>query len=72
MTTAELNVHKPTIVNTHPLEMAAIHGAPAMAATHESIFLQKLFTATPDELLLGMNSVNIVVVMAKISMLPTP
>lgn len=36
------------------------------------MFRMKLFTATPEEARLGMNSVRIVVDMAKISMLPIP
>lgn len=47
-------------------------GSAAIAPTQEKMFRTKLLTATPEEARRGMNSVSIVVDMAKISMLPIP
>lgn len=52
--------------------MASIIGAVTKEPTQEKIFLMKLFSATPEEAFLGMNSVNIVVAMLKISIDPMP
>ena len=60
------------MVNSHPLPMAEISGPATMAPTQEQMLRTKLFTATPDEARRGMNSVNIVVAAAKMSMLPMP
>ena len=72
MTEALDNVQSPRMVNNHPLPMAAIRGAPTMAPAHDKMFRHRLFKATPEEDRRGMNSVSIVVDMAKISIDPTP
>jgi hypothetical protein len=72
MTTAELKVHIPRIVKSQPLPIADMIGAPTTAPTHDKIFLQRLFNATPELDRRGINSVNIVVDMAKMSIEPTP
>ncbi len=72
MTAALDSVQIPRIVNSQPLPIADMIGAPTTAPTQERMFRQKLFKATPDDDLRGMNSVNIVVDMANISIDPTP
>jgi len=72
MTDALLNVQSPSIVKSHPLPMAPINGAPTIVPIQDRMFRQKLFTATPELDFCGMNSVSMVVDMAKISMLPIP
>lgn len=72
ITNAEDTAHIPTIVKTQPFPMAAIQGAPTIAAAHEKILRQRLFSAMPPLERRGMNSVNIVVVIAKINILPMP
>ena len=47
-------------------------GAVTKEPTQEKMFRMKLFSATPEEAFLGINSVNIVVAMLKISMDPIP
>lgn len=66
------NAQSPKIVNSQPLPIDTISGAPTMLPTHEKIFRIKLFNATPDDDLRGINSVSIVVDMAKISIDPAP
>jgi hypothetical protein len=72
MTVALDSVQIPRMVNSQPLPIAAMIGAPTMAPTQERIFRQKLFKATPDDDFRGMNSVNMVVDMANISIDPSP
>ena len=72
ITDALESVQSPRKVNNQPLPTAAINGAPAMAPTHDRMFRQKLFNATPEDDRRGMNSVSIVVAMAKMIMLPRP
>jgi hypothetical protein len=62
----------PKPVKSHPFPIASMSGCATTPPTQEKIFLTKLFTATPEEARLGMNSVSMVVAMAKMSMLPTP
>ena len=62
----------PKPVNNHPLPIASISGLATIPPTQLKMFLMKLFTATPELLLLGMNSVNIVVDTLKITMEPSP
>lgn len=71
-TAHELSVHIPRIVNSQPLPILAIKGAPMMPPMQEKMLRMKLLMATPEEERPGMNSVSMVVAMAKISMLPTP
>lgn len=52
--------------------MALMIGAVTNEPTQEKMFRIKLFSATPSEDFLGMNSVNIVVTMLKMSMDPMP
>src|SRR5271170_7306483 len=66
------NAQTPKIVNSQPLPIAFMTGAAIMAPTQENMFLTKLLTATPLDDCLGMNSVSIVVAMAKISIDPIP
>jgi hypothetical protein len=66
------NAQTPKIVNSQPLPTAFMTGAATMAPTQENMFLTKLLTATPLDDCLGMNSVSIVVAMAKISIDPIP
>lgn len=66
------NAQTPKIVNSQPLPTAFMIGAATMAPTQENMFLTKLLTATPLDDCLGMNSVSIVVAMAKISIDPIP
>lgn len=72
ITTLEDTVQRPRMVNSQPLPIPLMMGAPTIAPIQLRIFRTKLFTATPDEDLFGMNSVSIVVAMAKMSMLPMP
>jgi len=60
------------MVHNHPLPIALMSGAAIIAPTHENIFRTKLFTAIPVEAFRGINSVNIVVAMAKMIIEPTP
>lgn len=62
----------PRMVKSHPFPMALMIGTPTAPPMQEKMFLTKLLTATPEEDLSGMNSVSIVVAIAKISMEPTP
>jgi hypothetical protein len=52
--------------------MALIRGAAMRAPTQENMFLTKLFTAMPVDALLDINSVNIVVTIAKTIIDPIP
>ena len=72
MTEALEKAHNPRIVKSHPFPMASISGAPTIPPAHEKQFRIRLFKATPELDFLGMNSVNMVVTMAKISMEPIP
>jgi len=62
----------PSPVNNQPFPIVSSSGCATTPPTQEKIFLTKLFTATPEDAFLGMNSVSMVVTMAKMSMLPTP
>ncbi len=62
----------PTPVNSHPSPIALISGCAATAPTAEKILRTKLLAATPEEARRGMNSVSMVVAMAKMSMEPMP
>jgi hypothetical protein len=66
------NAQSPKIVKSHPFPIAFMIGAATMAPTHEKMFRTKLLTATPFDDCLGINSVSIVVAMAKISIDPIP
>jgi len=66
------NAHRPKIVKSHPLPIALMTGAATIAPTQEKTFRTKLLTATPFDDCLGINSVSIVVAMAKMSIDPTP
>lgn len=62
----------PTPVNSHPSPIAVISGCAVTAPTAEKILRTKLLAATPEEARRGMNSVSMVVAMAKMSMDPMP
>lgn len=66
------NETSPMIVHIQPFPMASIKGAATTPPTHEKMFRIKLLTAIPVEARFGMNSVSMVVAMAKMSMDPTP
>lgn len=66
------NVQIARIVKSHPFPMALMIGTATMAPTQEKMFRTKLLTATPLDDFLGMNSVNIVVAIANMSIEPTP
>lgn len=72
ITDALENAQSPRMVNSQPLPMEEISGAPTMPPTHEKMLRQRLFKATPDADRCGINSVSIVVAMAKINIEPTP
>lgn len=63
---------RPRIVKSQPFPMALMIGAVTKEPIHEKMFRIKLFNATPADAFFGMNSVNIVVAMLKISMDPIP
>ena len=62
----------PMMVKTQPLPIAPIQGAATAPPTAEKMLRTKLLTATPEEARFGMNSVSIVVAMAKMSIDPMP
>ena len=66
------NAMTPTPVNSQPLPMASMRGSATMAPMHENMLRTKLLAATPEEALRGMNSVSMVVDMAKMSIEPIP
>ena len=72
MTDALENVQIPRIVKSQPLPIEAINGAPTMPPIHDKMFRHRLFKATPEEDLPGINSVSIVVAIENISIEPTP
>ena len=72
MTRLEENAQSPKMVKSQPLPMLVSNGTPTTPPTHEKMFRMRLFTATPLDDFLGMNSVSIVVAIAKMSMDPTP
>lgn len=72
MTEALDKAHRPRIVNSQPLPMDKISGAPTMPPVQLKMLRMKLLRATPEEDRWGMNSVNIVVAIAKMSMEPMP
>src|ERR1700709_1674230 len=63
---------RPKMVKNQPLPMPRRIGDVTMMPTQEKMFRMKLFSATPDEDRLGMNSVSMVVTMPKMSMEPMP
>jgi hypothetical protein len=67
-----IKLTKPNIVNSHPLPMAAMIGAATTPPTQEKMFLTKLLTAMPVDACLGINSVSMVVDMAKMIIEPMP
>ena len=60
------------MVKSHPLPIPANIGAVAREPTQEKMFRMKLFSATPSEDFLGMNSVSMVVTTLKMSTEPMP
>jgi len=60
----------PSPRKSQPLVMTVIKGSATIVPTQEKMFLTKLFNAIPCDAFRGMNSVSIVVISAKISMLP--
>lgn len=75
--TAQMTVHEdsaqsPMMVNSQPLPIDAMMGAPTIAPMQLKMLRTRLFKATPDEDRFGINSVSIVVAIANINMLPTP
>ena len=60
------------IVKSQPFPIASTIGAVTKDPIHEKIFRMKLLSATPADAFFGMNSVNIVVAMLKISIDPIP
>ena len=66
------NAITPRPVNSQPFPMAVIKGLATIAPMQEKMFRTKLFAATPEEARLGMNSVSMVVAMAKMSIEPMP
>lgn len=73
ITPIPLNIEtRPTIVHIHPLPIALIQGAATIPKTQEKIFLTKLLTAMPVDAFRGINSVNMVVDIAKMIIDPKP
>jgi len=66
------NAQIPRTVNSQPSPIALITGAATIAPTHEKMFRIKLLTATPVDDFRGMNSVSIVVAIAKMIIDPMP
>lgn len=62
----------PTPVKSEPLPIAEMSGSATIAPTHEKTLRMQLLSATPADALAGMNSVSIVVIMPKMSILPMP
>lgn len=62
----------PMMVKSQPLPIALIIGAATKDPIQENMLRMKLFNATPADAFFGMNSVNIVVAMLKISIDPMP
>lgn len=60
------------MVKSQPFPMALMIGAATMDPTQEKMFRTKLLTATPLDDFWGMNSVSMVVAMAKINIDPMP
>lgn len=60
------------MVKSHPLPIPLMMGAVTREPTQEKMFRIKLLSATPSDDFLGMNSVNMVVTMLKISIEPMP
>jgi hypothetical protein len=67
-----INPIRPNIVQSHPLPIVLMSGAATIPPTQEKMFLTKLLTAIPVDAFLDMNSVSIVVAIAKTSIEPTP
>ena len=72
MTTLLAAAMTPTPVNSQPSPMASMSGCATIAPVQEKIFRTKLLAATPADALLGINSVNIVVAIEKMSIEPMP
>jgi hypothetical protein len=66
------NAHRPRIVKSHPFPIALMAGAATTAPAHENMLRTKLLTATPFDDCLGINSVSMVIAMAKMSIDPSP
>lgn len=62
----------PTPVNSQPSPTALISGCATTTPAAEKMLRTKLLAATPEEARRGMNSVSMVVAMAKMSMEPMP
>lgn len=60
------------MVKSQPFPIASIIGAVTNDPIQEKMLRMKLFSATPADVFFGMNSVNIVVAMLKISIDPMP
>jgi hypothetical protein len=60
------------MVKSHPFPIAFMTGAATTAPTHENMLRTKLLTATPFDDCFGINSVSMVVAMAKMSIDPIP
>ena len=60
------------IVKHQPFPIARIMGSAMIPETVAKMFLIKLFAAIPCDAFLGMNSVNIVVTMPKMSIVEMP
>jgi hypothetical protein len=67
-----VNAQIPRIVNSQPSPIALIVGVATIAPTHEKMLRIKLLTATPVDDFRGMNSVSIVVAIAKMIIDPMP
>ena len=72
MTTQLDSAQIPRIVKSQPFPIALMMGAVRTLPTQLNMFLTKLLIATPVDAFRGMNSVSIVVAMAKINIDPTP
>lgn len=59
-------------VNNQPVPMALMSGSATIVAMQANVFRRRLLTATPWDGFFGMYSVNMVVTMEKISILPIP
>lgn len=66
------SAHTPNPVNSQPFPMVSMRGLATMPPTQLNMFLTKLFNATPLLLFFGMNSVNMVVLQLKMTILPMP
>lgn len=72
MTELLAKLTRPRIVKSQPLPIPLMMGAVTREPTQENMFRMKLLRATPSEDFLGMNSVNMVVTILKMSIDPIP